>query len=149
MGKDKSAKKNQSSTKPPVAAAAAQPPNWPPFKPALPVVQLNLEAPAPGLEEKIILVRNFWPKNLCRDYVNFLKTLPLTTTPGKPKRGEAVRVNDRFQVDDFRFSQRLWLETGLKDALLEESFSHLWLARILLFISLRHITVSVSTLALG
>ncbi|KAI2472332.1 hypothetical protein F4781DRAFT_11432 [Annulohypoxylon bovei var. microspora] len=127
MGKDKSAKKNQSSSNPTVASAtAAQPPNWPPFRPALPVLQLSPEAPIPGLEDKIILVRNFWPKNLCRDYVNFFKTLSLTTTPGRPKRGEALRVNDRFQVDDPRFSQRLWLETGLKDTLLEESVRHLW-----------------------
>lgn len=125
--KDKSSK-TQSSVKPQApAAAVVQPPNWPPFKPALPVVQLTPEAAVPGLEDKILLVRNFWPKNLCRDYVNFLKTLPLTTTPGRPKRGEAVRVNDRFQVDDHRFSQRLWLETGLKDALLEDSLRNLWL----------------------
>ncbi|OTB02876.1 hypothetical protein M426DRAFT_322298 [Hypoxylon sp. CI-4A] len=126
MGKDKSAKKNQSSSTPPVAAAIQPPPSWPPFKPALPVVQLDPEAPVPGLEDKIILLRNFWPKNICRDYVSFLKTLSLTTTPGRPKRGEALRVNDRFQVDDVRFSRRLWLETGLKDALLEESVRHLW-----------------------
>ncbi|OTA87522.1 hypothetical protein M434DRAFT_35269 [Hypoxylon sp. CO27-5] len=125
MGRDKLAKKKQSSSTPPVAAAT-QPPSWPPFRPALPVVHLRPEAPVPGLEDKIILLRGFWPKNLCRDYVNFLKTLPLTTTPGRPKRGEALRVNDRFQVDDPRFSQRLWLETGLKDAILEESVKHLW-----------------------
>ncbi|KAI2610458.1 hypothetical protein GGR54DRAFT_376976 [Hypoxylon sp. NC1633] len=127
MGKDRFTRKNQSSTKiPVVAAAAAPPPTWPAFKPALPVVQLSPEAPVPGLEDKIILLRNFWPKVLCRDYVNFLKTLPLTTTPGRPKRGEAARVNDRFQVDDPLFSQRLWLETGLRDALLVESFRPLW-----------------------
>ncbi|KAI1380013.1 hypothetical protein F4677DRAFT_408274 [Hypoxylon crocopeplum] len=125
MGKDKPAKKNQSSSKPSVVATAP-PPSWPPFKPTLPVVHLSPETPVPGLEDKIILLRNFWPKALCRDYVNFLRTLPLTTTPGRPKRGEAVRVNDRFQVDDLRFSQRLWVETGLRDALLEESVKHLW-----------------------
>ncbi|KAI0384351.1 hypothetical protein F5Y04DRAFT_248168 [Hypomontagnella monticulosa] len=125
MGKDKSAKKHQPPSKP-AEVAVSQPPNWPSFRPSLLVVQLGPEAPIPGFEDKIILVRNFWPKALCRDYVNFLKTLPLTTTPGRPKRGEAVRVNDRFQVDDPRFSQRLWLETGLKDALLEEPIRHLW-----------------------
>ncbi|KAI0173635.1 hypothetical protein GGR52DRAFT_543838 [Hypoxylon sp. FL1284] len=116
---------NRSNAQAPVAAVV-QPPNWPSFKPALPVIQLTPEAPVPGLGDKIILLRNFWPKNLCRDYVNFLKTLPLITTPGRPKRGEAVRVNDRFQVDDHRFSQRLWLETGLKEALLEEPLKNLW-----------------------
>lgn len=127
MGKDKSAKKNISSN--PSTTAAARSPGWPPFKPPLPVVQLYPEAPADGLEDKIILLRNFWPKSLCRDYVNFLKTLPLTTTPGRPKRGEALRVNDRFQVDDNRFAEKLWLETGLKDTLLDESYKHLWLVR--------------------
>ncbi|KAI1463700.1 uncharacterized protein F4812DRAFT_463528 [Daldinia caldariorum] len=124
MGKDKTSKKNQSSN-PPVPAAGRSP-SWPPFKPPLPIVQLNPEAPVPGLGDKIILLRNFWPKTLCRDYVNFLKTLPLATTPGRPKRGEALRVNDRFQIDDARFAEKLWLETGLKDALLDESSRHLW-----------------------
>ncbi|KAI1140672.1 hypothetical protein F5Y05DRAFT_281873 [Hypoxylon sp. FL0543] len=129
MGKDKPTKKNtrpSSSTASAVAATQPPAPDWPLFKPALPVVQLSPEAPVPVLEDKIILLRSFWPRNLCRDYVNFLKTLPLTTTPGRPKRGEALRVNDRFQIDDPRFSQRLWLETGLKDAILQESVKHLW-----------------------
>ena len=37
------------------------------------------------------------------------------TTPGKPKRGEAVRVNDRFQCDDADFAEHLWSGTALKD----------------------------------
>lgn len=45
----------------------------------------------------------------------FLKGLPLVTTPGVPKKGDAVRVNDRFQVMDEGFANRLWLETGLKE----------------------------------
>ena len=44
-----------------------------------------------------------------------MKTLPLVTTPGKPKKGDAVRVNDRFQIDDPGFANRLWLETGLRE----------------------------------
>ncbi|KAI0011394.1 hypothetical protein F4779DRAFT_615637 [Xylariaceae sp. FL0662B] len=124
MGKDKSIGKKASAKKPrssaPPAGAAGQPPNWPPFKPSLPVVHLSLDAPVPGFEDKIVLVRNFWPKNLCREYVNFLRGLPLTTTPGRPRRGEALRVNDRFQVDDPRFAQRLWIETGLRNAVLDE-----------------------------
>ena len=108
-----------------VAAAAAAParPSWPPFKPPLPVCDLDPDTLA---ESKVVVFRNFWPRNLCRDYVSFLKTLPLSTTPGKPKKGEAVRVNDRFQIDDPGFAERLWLETGLKDVVLDESLSHLW-----------------------
>lgn len=37
------------------------------------------------------------------------------TTPGKPKKGDAVRVNDRFQIDDPAFAERLWSGTALKN----------------------------------
>ena len=40
------------------------------------------------------------------------------TTPGKPKKGEALRVNDRFNIEDAVFAERLWKETGLKELLL-------------------------------
>ncbi len=52
---------------------------------------------------------------MCKDYVAFLKTLPLTTTPGKPKKGDALRFNDRFQVNDELFANRLWVDTGLRE----------------------------------
>lgn len=58
--------------------------------------------------------------------MSFLRSLPLTTTPGKPKRGDAVRVNDRFQVQDQAFANRLWLETGLRDSLLRDEYKGLW-----------------------
>jgi hypothetical protein len=45
----------------------------------------------------------------------------MQTTPSRPKRGEAVRVNDRFQVEDPLFARRLWEQTGLKEALLEDN----------------------------
>ncbi|KAI0475790.1 hypothetical protein GGR56DRAFT_435408 [Xylariaceae sp. FL0804] len=108
------------------SAAATAGPSWPPFRPALPVAPLSFEAPIPALDDQILLLRTFWPKSLCRDYVSFLKELPLTTTPGRPKRGEAVRVNDRFQVDDPAFAQRLWLQSGLRDVVLEDAARHLW-----------------------
>lgn len=105
---------------------AAQRPNWPLFKPTLPVTHLSLEPPVPAFEDKILVARNFFPKTLCRDYVTFLQSLPLVTTPGRPKRGEAVRVNDRFQIHDDQFAQRLWLQTGLEDLVNGESVNHLW-----------------------
>ncbi len=111
-------------------ATAAQPaappppaaPSWPAFKPPLPVADL---APVPheASPDKIVLVRNFWPRSLCRNYVAFLQSLPLVTTPGRPRRGEAVRVNDRFQIDDAAFADRLWTETGLHEALTSEDCS--------------------------
>ncbi len=74
---------------------------------------------------KVVVIRHFWPKSLCRDYVAFLRTLPLVPTPGRPRRGEAVRVNDRLQVDDPLFAARLWQQTGLRDAL-DQSAAELW-----------------------
>ncbi|KAI0401574.1 hypothetical protein F4802DRAFT_421750 [Xylaria palmicola] len=108
------------------ADAHAAATNWPPFRPSLPVIPLAFDVPVPALQDQIVLLRNFWPKSLCRDYLAFLTGLPLTTTPGRPKRGEAARVNDRFQTHDARFAQRLWLQTGLKDVVLEPSVQHLW-----------------------
>ncbi|KAK4234104.1 putative prolyl 4-hydroxylase 4 [Achaetomium macrosporum] len=124
MAKDKRSK----APGPPPSATPAKPvtttpPSWPPFKPSLPVVDLTLES---LVEDKVVVLRSFFPRSLCRDYVAFLRALPLTTTPGKPKRGEAVRVNDRFQIDDARFANRLWAETGLKEVLLSEEAAHLW-----------------------
>ncbi|TLD22011.1 hypothetical protein PspLS_07859 [Pyricularia sp. CBS 133598] len=91
-----------------------KPPAWPVFKPPLPVSDLSLDTIVPG---KVVVLHNFFPRSLCRDYVAFLKTLPLVTTPVRPKKGEAVRQNDRFQVNDPDFAARLWLQTGLKEAL--------------------------------
>jgi hypothetical protein len=87
-------------------------PNWPPLKPLLPSSDLALET---LIESQIMLIRNFWTGTLCKNYVSFLKTLPLVTTPGKPRKGDAVRVNDRFQVDDQGFANRLWIEAGLRE----------------------------------
>ncbi|PSR85723.1 alpha subunit of prolyl 4-hydroxylase, partial [Coniella lustricola] len=98
-------------------------PTWPAFRPSLPLGDLE---PEPMLDARVFLLRNFWPRSLCRDYVSFLRTLSLTTTPGKPKRGDAVRVNDRFQVEDQAFAQRLWVDTGLKETLLADEWKEKW-----------------------
>lgn len=129
MAKSKGLKEKSIAQPPPSSAKtsnAVQRPNWPAFKPTLPVTQLSLEAPVAAFEDKILVARNFFPKTLCRDYVAYLQSLPLVTTPGRPKRGEAVRVNDRFQIEDFQFAQRLWLETGLKDLVNEEAVKSRW-----------------------
>ena len=102
----------------PTAPSSKQlPPNWPPITPLVPAESLALTS---LLESHIITISNFWPSTLCGKYVSLLRTLPLTTTPGKPKRGDAVRVNDRFQVDDTAFAERLWSQTSLK-ALVESA----------------------------
>jgi hypothetical protein len=122
MVKPKASKVIKSKASEPVNTALSVPPSWPKFKPPLPVIDL---VPETLVEDKVVVFRNFWPRSLCTDYVSFLNTLPLATTPGKPKRGEAVRVNDRYQISDAAFASRLWLETGLKDAVMDESLKSL------------------------
>ncbi|KAJ5808513.1 hypothetical protein N7474_009782 [Penicillium riverlandense] len=92
------------------------PPNWPPLRPLLPPTDLTL---TPLVTDQIYLIRNFLPGTLCKNYVSFLASLPLTTTPGKPKKDEAVRVNDRFQIEDARFAEMLWGETALRELVME------------------------------
>lgn len=87
-------------------------PNWPAFTPLVPEADLVLQQVLPN---QIITIPNFWPAALCKTYVSFLSSLPLTTTPGKPKKGDAVRVNDRFQIDDPAFAENLWSQTALKN----------------------------------
>jgi hypothetical protein len=115
--------KKHSSTKPaskPAISAPPTAPNWPPFRPLIAPSDLSLETLLPS---QIVLIRNFWTGKLCKDYVSFLKTLPLVTTPGKPKKGDAVRVNDRFQINDEGFAKRLWEETELKGLILGDGES--------------------------
>ncbi|KAE8316294.1 hypothetical protein RU639_000470 [Aspergillus parasiticus] len=104
-------------------------PNWPPLRPLIPSSDLTLD---PLLPDQIYLIPNFFTANLCKTYVSFLSSLPLTTTPGKPKKGDAVRVNDRFQIQDERFAESLWSGTALKDLVMngdgegERSMKEIW-----------------------
>ncbi|PBP17530.1 hypothetical protein BUE80_DR011547 [Diplocarpon rosae] len=88
------------------------PPDWPPFQPLVPSSDLVLRTLVPF---HIVTISQLFTSKLCRTYVKFLEKLPLTTTPGKPKKGDALRFNDRFQIFDEGFANRLWLETGLRD----------------------------------
>ena len=97
----------------PESAQAAKP-DWPPLSPLVPVSDLTLDT---VLEDQIILIRNLFTSSLCRHYVKFLSTLPLVTTPHIAKKGDALRVNDRFRVEDPIFAEHLWSSTGLKDLL--------------------------------
>ena len=78
------------------------------------------------MNDQILVIRNLFTASLCRSYINFLSKLPLTTTPGKPKRGDAVRVNDRYQIDDAAFANRLWSETALEELILAHDDQALW-----------------------
>jgi hypothetical protein len=113
-------KKSARPSVPPQAAKST--PNWPPFSPLIPDADLAMEEVMPG---QIVTIPNFWTSTLCKSYVSFLSSLPLTTTPGKPKKGDAVRVNDRYQIDDPAFAVRLWSETALK-AIVEAQPKETW-----------------------
>lgn len=108
--------KKQFSAKPIKAKSdpANEAPDWPAFKPILPTSDLSLST---VIDSQILVIRNFWTSTLCKNYVSFLKTLPLSTTPGKPKKGDALRFNDRYQVHDPGFANRLWVEAGLRELL--------------------------------
>lgn len=106
---------SSSTAKPESKKPPTERPNWPPFQPLILESDLSLHQLIPN---QIVTIPNFWTATLCKTYVSFLSSLPLTTTPGKPKKGEAVRVNDRFQIDDAAFAERLWSGTALKNLVL-------------------------------
>lgn len=112
MAKSRPSKQPKQDPKTTTPVQQQAPPNWPPLHPLLPADSLTLETVLPS---QILTISNLWTSTLCAKYVAFLKSLPLSTTPGVPKKGDAVRVNDRFQIEDASFANRLWLETGLKD----------------------------------
>jgi hypothetical protein len=108
--------------------------DWPAFRPLVPLEDLACDSIVPG---QIITISNFWTSTLCKNYVAHLSGLPLVTTPGCPKKGEAVRVNDRFQIDDPVFADRLWNDTALRElvsgpsaAASEEERDRLWGGRV-------------------
>lgn len=98
--------------KPSATASSAQPaPPWPALSPLVPTADLHVESLLSG---QVSIIRNLLTSTLCRRYVQFLSSLPLVTTPGTPKHGDALRVNDRLEVHDAAFAHRLWRETGLE-----------------------------------
>lgn len=120
MPKPKPKKSDPKQARPPTTATTTTTtnptPNWPPLRPLLPAADLHLLT---LVRDQIYLIRNFLPASLCKTYASFLSSLPLTTTPGKPKKDEAVRVNDRFQIEDARFAETLWGVTALRELVME------------------------------
>ncbi len=66
------------------------------------------------LEDQIIVIRNLLTPTSSKKYVSLLSSLPLTTTAIQPRNGEAIRVNDRIQPDDYAFAEQLWASTALE-----------------------------------
>jgi hypothetical protein len=92
--------------------------SWPPLKPLFPPSDLELQT---VLDSQILIIPRLFTPTLCKTYLTFLQnSVSPTTTPGKPKRGEAVRVNDRFQITDEVFAKTLWEQSGLKEVIERE-----------------------------
>ncbi|KAF9889145.1 hypothetical protein FE257_007634 [Aspergillus nanangensis] len=116
-------KKSKKDKQPPTPTQTIpQKPNWPPLRPLIPTTDLTI---TPILDDQIYLIPNFLPSSLCKTYVSFLSSLPLITTPGKPKKGDAVRVNDRFQVQDENFAEMLWSGTAMKELVTNRIYAEL------------------------
>lgn len=115
--KSKSEKKSEASRKAMEASdmPAKSTPKWPPIAPLIPAEDLSMVS---LLKDQVLTIPQFWTASLCKSYVSFLSTLSFSTTPNKPKRGEAVRVNDRLQIDDANFARLLWEKTALKQIVL-------------------------------
>ena len=124
--------KNKLTGGPPSTAASVPsttaPPNWPSLKSGISPDSLLFDT---LLDDQILIVRNLLSAKLCKDYVAFLSSLPLTTTPGTPKRGQAVRVNDRFQIDDPKFAQVLWEQTALEHLVRGYEQQSVWRGEVL------------------
>ena len=85
---------------------------WPPLRPLVPRSDLSLDI---LLANQIVVIRNLFTSTLSKSLVSFLSNLDLITTPAKPRSGEALRVNDRLEVNDNAFAQTLWRMSALED----------------------------------
>ncbi|GAM90996.1 hypothetical protein ANO11243_090430 [Dothideomycetidae sp. 11243] len=106
--------KSKSALESTTTAPPSAKPDWPLLRPALPPDQLHLTSLLP----QQILTTPLLSSSLAKEYRLFLSTLPLICTPTKPKKGEAARFNDRFQVTDAAFAEHLWTSTGLASLVL-------------------------------
>jgi 2OG-Fe(II) oxygenase superfamily len=88
------------------------PPNWPPLTPLLNPMDISFRTKT---KDQILLIPQYFTSTLCKTFVSFLSTLPLQTTPGNPQRGMALRINDRFEVNDPAFARVLWEQTCLRE----------------------------------
>lgn len=110
--------KAQSSKRTSTTSDPSHVPNWPPLNPLVPKEDLSVEVLWEG---QIVVIRNLFTSTLCKNYLSFLSSLPLITTPAMPKQGEAVRVNDRYEIHDPKFAEQLWSSTALKYLMTESN----------------------------
>lgn len=104
--------------------------NWP----AIPRVAFKPLCEINAVLESQILTLQLFSSSFTQQFLVFCQshiTPLLSTTPIKPKKGDAVRFNDRFQITDASFADMLWTNSGLKEAIEAykedgKSFHEIW-----------------------
>src|SRR6266487_3296495 len=70
-------------------------------------------------QDHIVIIPSFFTSKECTNMINFInKTIPLESANPSliPKKGEAYRDNDRFSIEDAKFSEILY-NSGLNSLL--------------------------------
>lgn len=101
------------------ASAAFPGINWPSLERAPYAPPLELIRRYQGVVE----VPHLFSSQQCKAWLSFFASAatPVRLTPSPAaKRGEATRTNDRFSVQDAVFAERLFHESGLAEALVDE-----------------------------
>lgn len=93
---------------------------WPPLRPLVTRSDLSLDILLAG---QIVVIRKLFTSTLSKSLVSFLSNLDLITTPARPRSGDALRVNDRLEVNDNAFAQVLWQTTVLEDLVRQSAAS--------------------------
>lgn len=66
------------------------------------------------IPNQLVTIPQFFTTKLCNTLVEwFSRNIQLETTPARPKKGFAARVNDRLAVEDWGLAERLWGEGGV------------------------------------
>lgn len=121
MAKSKSAKSPASASSASASGSSAAPARipWPPLS-------LPSYAPLPELDNSllpgIITIDPLFTRKTVQAFIALLTgpQSPIKLEPSPPaKRGEALRTNDRFSIQDPAFAKALWEGTALKTLLSE------------------------------
>lgn len=67
------------------------------------------------IDDQIYIVHNMLTRTNCRNFMSFLLNTiaPIMTKPVPPRRGEAMRTNERFSSYDPNFAQSLFVDTNI------------------------------------
>ncbi|RHZ88468.1 hypothetical protein Glove_22g17 [Diversispora epigaea] len=79
------------------------------------------------LENQIVIIPSFLTSQECTNLINFIdQNIPLekiSITSFKKKSDEAFRDNDRFSIEDIKFAEYLYNDTGLSSLISQQQHS--------------------------